>query len=151
MFSGDIIREINRVFYEVESEHYDERHPEILRDERDNWSNLAKLIFPVLRGKDGEKGLTIVDVGSGTGFVPIILLEYLNSRDTLICNDISEKMLSVARKKLDDLGCKAKVVYKVGDVESLDLSGYDVDLFTVNSTLHHLPNLDIFLTRLERI
>lgn len=150
MFSDQLVREINRVFYEVESQDYDETHPEILSDERANWSNLAKMIFPMLRGKNGKENLTIVDVGSGTGFVPIILLEYLSSRDTLICNDISEKMLSVARKKLDDQGCKAKVVYKVDDVESLDLSGYDVDLFTVNSTLHHLPNLDIFFDKVKR-
>lgn len=150
MFSDELIREINRVFHEVESKDYDERHPEVLRDERNNWSNLAKMIFPMLRGKDRKRSIIIVDVGSGTGFVPTMLLEHLSPRDILICNDISEKMLNVARKKLDNLGCKAKVMYKVGDIESLDLSDYDIDLFTVNSTLHHLPNLDIFFDKVKR-
>ena len=122
----------------------------ILRYERSNWSNLTKLVFPLLRGKDRKNGLTLVDIGSGTGFIPTMLLEYLSSQDILICNDISEKMLGVTRRKLDDLGCKAKVMYKVGDIESLDLSDYDVDLFTVNSTLHHLPNLDNFFGQVKR-
>ena len=32
MFSNELMREVNRVFHEVESEDYDEKHPEILRD-----------------------------------------------------------------------------------------------------------------------
>ena len=61
-----LIKEVNRIFHEEEAKLYDERHPEIER-ERENWEHVLSEYIPNTR-----KSLQVLDIGTGTGFVPFV-------------------------------------------------------------------------------
>lgn len=65
---------------------------------------------------------SILDIGTGTGFIPQLLLsQFPDSNYTL--NDISTSMLNNTRKKLQNL---ANFHFISGDMEVIDFSDYDL-------------------------
>ena len=85
----------------------------------------------------------ILDVGTGTGYVPQILTKkYPNSCYDL--NDISYNMLIMAKSKLSNLNIKYNLI--LGDIENLDLTAYN--LIISNFALQWVINLPKILKKL---
>jgi ubiquinone/menaquinone biosynthesis C-methylase UbiE len=143
MRNNELIKKINRVFHDEEAILYDQRHPEILK-EKDNWQ-----VFCQRHLKQLPRPTTVLDIGTGTGFVPSILAEYLTPYDKVICTDISSKMLNRAREKLENFSCQFD--YIETDCEKIPLADSTIDLITVNSTLHHLPDYYNFFKEVDRL
>jgi len=140
----EIIKEINRIFHEEEAKFYDQRHPEIIQ-ETNNWINFCEIYL-----KKMTSPIIVLDIGTGTGFVPSILTKYLKTEDKIISTDISQKMLDIAKEKLKNSICRSEFI----KMDSEDLSLFkdsSIDLITVNSVLHHLPNYPRFLKETDRI
>ncbi len=136
-----VIKRINQIFHEEEAEFYDKRHPDIVK-EAQSWKHvLNKYLGP-------NKNLKVLDVGTGTGFIPSIISEYTSS--LIICSDISKKMLDVAKTKLS-LVSKTQFEFIVCDAEKLPLRNSSIDIITINSTLHHLPDYRSCLDEASRI
>src|SRR5690242_1348083 len=91
--SPEFIREVNRLYHEGEAGVYDTYHPEIFTDEEKTWQRLGKFLPKV------ASGTRVLDIGSGTGFVPGILGRLLAEKDTITLTDISPAMLAEARRK----------------------------------------------------
>ena len=73
----------------------------------------AELLARALVQRADRAPASILDLGSGTGYLVELLLQYFpDSQYTL--NDISPKMLAVARNKL---GQRANVAYQLGNFE----------------------------------
>ena len=140
--SDKLIKEVNRVFHEEEAKLYDERHPEIER-ERENWNYVLSKCLPY-----PPKKCKILDIGTGTGFVPSIIDRYFED-SVIIATDISQNMLLNAKLKLSNLRNYFESV--VCDVEILPFRDNSIDIITINSTLHHIPNYLGMLKETARI
>ena len=137
------VKNVNRVFYEVEAGEYDIRHPEIMSGDRSWWESFGKILIKTLNGR---KPLTVLDIGSGTGFVVETLQNNL-SGDHIICYDLSIEMLKCSKEKF---GMK-DINYLVGDAESIPFGDSSFDAVTFNSVLHHVPDYHVFLKEVNRV
>jgi len=136
-----IIKKINQIFHDEESSIYDKLHPEIIRQETLHWNLIITKLLKLTFLK--KSSIKILDIGSGTGFVPFQFLRHLDSKSEVICIDISLKML----KKLNQNGLPTVWC----DAENLPFKNASVNLITCNSVLHHLPNYRECIKEMDRI
>jgi ubiquinone/menaquinone biosynthesis C-methylase UbiE len=134
VFNKDQIKKINELFHDIEADVYLEHHPEIL-DEKTKWEKIGETYFKQ------NRHIRVLDVGTGDGFVPSIIAKYLKENDTLVCSDISEKMLKKAEERLIDYD---KFEKRFVRADALDISKMNlhVDFIIMNSVLHHLPDYE---------
>lgn len=103
---------------------------------------LLKNLFAKLELWHIDKLDTALDLGTGTGFVPSILIKNYPKLN-IDLNDIAWNMLQVAATKIKPL---AKYNLILGDLEQLKFKNYD--LITANLALQWVSNLN---TTLEKI
>lgn len=96
-------------------------------------------------GLHGE--MTVIDVGTGTGFVAAGLAPHVRR---VVAVDNSPAMLDVARKNLDALGT-TNVELLLGDMVSLPLQSASVDAAFTNMVLHHATNPTAVLREMARV
>ena len=96
-------------------------------------------------GLHGE--MTVIDVGTGTGFVAAGLAPHVRR---VVAVDNSPAMLDVARKNLDALGT-TNVELLLGDMVSLPLQSVSVDAAFANMVLHHATNPTAVLREMARV
>ena len=90
---------------------------------------------------------TVVDVGTGTGFVAAGLAGRVR---TVIGVDNSQGMLAVARSNLAALGA-TNVVTLEGDLDALPLADNPADVAVANMVLHHAPNPPGMVVEMARV
>ncbi|MBI2265634.1 MAG: methyltransferase domain-containing protein [Armatimonadetes bacterium] len=118
----DPTKRINRDHHDREAAQYDEMHLHIRREAR-----LAKRILGQV-----PPGGRILDIGSGTGFVP----KHFPHWEICCCLDISRGMLERLR---DTIG-RPNLYPVQGDAENLPFASDSMDIVTFAATLHHLPD-----------
>lgn len=96
-------------------------------------------------GADG--GMTVADVGTGTGFVAAGIAPRAG---WVLAVDNSPAMLAVARKNLAELGVK-NVELLEGDVATLPLKDGSVDAAFANMVLHHAEDPAAMLREMARV
>lgn len=138
----DLIKQINRIFYEVEAKEYDRRHPEVIKGDPLWWDDMGRKYISKMRS------ISLLDIGTGTGFVVSILSRYLKGANEIICYDLSREMLQEARVKLRNV---PNVNFLVGDAERLPFGRESIDIISMNSVLHHLPNYPLLLREIDRV
>ncbi|MDD5070643.1 MAG: class I SAM-dependent methyltransferase [Candidatus Omnitrophica bacterium] len=149
MTEGSLIKEINRIFYDIDSCCYDKEHPEILSGDYTWWQSFA---VNRLQLTNNESVIRVLDVGSGTGFIADLLTDYLSFNVEIVCYDLSQKMLDVAREKIKRKGkIKSKVFYVNGEAEVLPFKDQSFDVITCNSVLHHLSDCSKLLSEVKRV
>jgi len=157
-YPRELVLRVNEVFHDVERDGYDTKHARTLRDEAGRWQGLAAELL------GGERAaVSVLDVGSGTGFVPLQLGPRLREGDRLVCSDLSAGMLETCEKNLRDAGLACRIEFVKssgggrgggsggGKPAGLDLSAESFDLVTMNSVLHHIPEPGEFLAGLGRL
>lgn len=143
-----LVRTLNQVFYDVEAEHYDERHPEVVEGDAAWWSARGAALVQALKsGLASERGLRILDVGCGTGFVSDLLSRHLVAGDMVIGIDQSEGMLRRARSKVSG----AIATFVRGDASHLQFRSNAFHLVAVNSFLHHVYDYRSVLREIDRV
>ena len=142
-FDRNRIKEINRIYHDFEAATYSDYHPEI-EYEKVKWERIAEKYFRE------NRPIVVLDVGTGTGFVPSVVGRYLKKEDKLICSDISKNMLAEAEKALRVCPAPEKVFL---EADALTLSKMDIqaDIITMNSVLHHLPDYEEVLQNLAKL
>jgi ubiquinone/menaquinone biosynthesis C-methylase UbiE len=143
-----IVQRVNELYHDLIGERYSLFHPEIFEREKDRWQRIAKhfLVFSV--------PIIILDIGTGTGFVPLTIANFLKKNDVFICSDISEGILDVARTEIEKQSFRCQ--FKFVKIErrmpfSLPFQTESVDIVTMNSVLHHIENTNAFLSEVDRI
>jgi SAM-dependent methyltransferase len=94
------------------------------------------------------EGLAL-DVGSGTGAVPLLLSEAAPGL-RIVSLDLSEPMLELARRKAMQAGASA-VSFVRADARALPFADGSFDLVTSHHTLHHIPQPQDVLAEMVRV
>ena len=100
---------------------------------------LVEAVYEFLKGKEG---LTVVDVGTGSGCIVLTLCKLTGGKHSFFGTDISKKALEVARENRERLGCY-KVQFLKGDL----LSPVDFPVDVVVSNPPYVPLNDKRLDR----
>jgi ArsR family transcriptional regulator len=94
-----------------------------------------------------QEGMSVADVGTGTGFVAAGVAPRV---DKVIALDNSPAMLDVARKNLDALSI-GNVELLLGEITTLPLESGSVDAAFANMVLHHAEKPQAMLLEMRRI
>ncbi|MEK6968828.1 MAG: class I SAM-dependent methyltransferase [Nanoarchaeota archaeon] len=143
-----LVQRVNELYHDLIGEKYDHSHPEIFKRLPTRWRRLGKQFLLT------QKPLKILDLGTGTGFVPLTIGDLLKKTDTFFCSDISNKILKVAEEHLKKKNFLCKFKFIKIDAQSplqLPLKQNSFDIITINSTLHHIKDADAFLKEVDRV
>lgn len=151
-YSEAVVLRVNELFHDLTSEQYQrDVESEMLVTEGERWKNGWKRFVDPVRG---EAGISVLDIGTGTGFVPLSIEEFLNDNDRLVCSDVSESILSLARQNLTQRrpSCSVEFVKLSTDAPfRLPFREGEFNVITMNSVLHHLKDTKGFLAEVDRI
>lgn len=142
----DIVLRTNEIYHDLASEKYDRKHEEILIDEADRWQKIGQeLLKPI------KENIKILDIGTGTGFVPRQIAGFLKKDDVIICSDISAKILEVCKKNITKENYACNFDWLKLDGNSIDIESASIDFITINSVLHHIPDFEPFFKEIDRV
>lgn len=97
------------------------------------YDNLQKnIIKKIVRAL--PRGLAVLDLPCGTGRVSEVITRFTSN---LVCADISEDMLDVARRKLAPHN--TNIAYRVIDAEKIEFPNASFDLVTTIKLMHLIP------------
>ena len=104
-----------------------------------------RVVGEVRRAKPGR----ILDVATGTGDLAIAMARRI--RDVQVLGvDLSERMLAVARRKIEARGLDGRIVLDRGDAERLAVADASVDVATVAFGVRNFGDLGAGLRELAR-
>lgn len=92
----------------------------------------------------------IVDLGTGTGAIPLLLLDR-HPTATVVGVDLAGSMLDVARKKAAARGHAARLELVCADVKDTGLPAGSFDFVMSNSVLHHMADPLTLLREMARL
>lgn len=141
-----LVLRVNELFHDMEGEAYSLLHPEIFLMEKKRWEKILTTFF-----EKKNTPITVLDIGAGTGFVGERLLPHLQKEDTLICSDISKTMLDITVPRLQSMRPDLHVKPLKMDGEDLALPNESIDIITMNSVLHHIPDTERILHEIARV
>jgi ubiquinone/menaquinone biosynthesis C-methylase UbiE len=85
----------------------------------------------------------VLDIGTGTARIPILMLQR-SPRMSVLAIDLAGEMLQVAAQNLARHGLSSRCTLRRLDAKALEIDG-SFDLVMSNSTAHHIPEpLDLF-------
>lgn len=140
----ETVKKINEIYHDKEAKFYDRLHQGIMEREEGHWEQQRKYFVR-------KEKLAVLDVGTGTGLVPYLVVRWLKKGDELICNDISSVMLKQVKEKLNRLDIKCTLKFLKAPADQLGLPTESIDVITLNSVLHHLPSARAFFREASRV
>lgn len=143
--TADLVLAVNEIYHDIEGGDYERKHPEIIRDTAARWSRIARLIF-----SEQKAPRRVLDIGSGTGFVPLQLRHSLRPQDLIVCSDLSAGMLDSCRQNLGRAGMCCHVEFVKLEGTGLQGATGPFDVITLNSVLHHVPDYLGLLREIDR-
>lgn len=103
----------------------------------------------MLRRIEALKPTDILDVASGTGDIALALAEK-NPSAHVVGTDLSENMLSVARRRADSAHLK-NVEFRVENAMQISLADESFDVAVVSFGLRNMPNYEQVLSEMTRV
>jgi ubiquinone/menaquinone biosynthesis C-methylase UbiE len=123
----------------LEPELMDTRRDAEEYDAMDFWEadkSCAAAAIGLLRGR---KNAIVLDVGTGTAKIPLLMLEQRDDLDILAV-DMAREMLKVAARRVADAKLSGKCQLAYMDAKALRVPAAKYDLVVCNSTAHHIPD-----------
>jgi ubiquinone/menaquinone biosynthesis C-methylase UbiE len=97
----------------------------------------------------GARG-RILDIGTGPGHIPLLLVAAL-ADCTVLAVDLAPAMLAIAARHLAGSPQADRVELRIADAKSLDLDDGSFDVVFSNTILHHLEDPRPFLREAGRV
>ncbi len=146
-YSENIVLRVNELYHDLEGEGYHLKHEDIFIGDKDYWGEFISKY--VDRSEDENR--VFLDIGTGSGFVPLLVGRSLKLGDIFYCSDISRNILDAAKNNIEKQGSKNEFRYLKVDGRSIDLPDATVDFVTINSVLHHIPVFEGFFQEINRV
>ncbi len=108
-------------------------------------------------GAIGDRLGTILEIGAGTGFLTLGMLNDVEAYDFAAITDISPRMLAVCRERVNRhipraISKTVFATYAGGHAGGRDVFANDAfDLVIANSVLHHMPDYRAFLADMRAV
>ncbi len=93
---------------------------------------------------------TILDAGTGTGRIPILILQR-RAGFNVIAIDLSENMLKLGQENVRRARMEAKIHLRLLDAKNLPFPDNSFDMTISNSLAHHLPEPLPFFEEIRRV
>ncbi|MBL4663055.1 MAG: bifunctional demethylmenaquinone methyltransferase/2-methoxy-6-polyprenyl-1,4-benzoquinol methylase UbiE [Flavobacteriaceae bacterium] len=93
---------------------------------------------------------TILDIATGTGDLALLFAKNIDAKK-IVGLDLSEGMLSMARKKIIGTELKDKVTFIKGDSEDLPFEDNSFDVITVSFGIRNFETLEKGLSEIKRV
>lgn len=97
-----------------------------------------------------EQPQSMLDVATGTADLAIMSAQMLSPKE-IIGIDISEGMLEIGRKKVENLGLQACIQLQTGDSEQLNFQDHRFDAVTVSFGVRNFQQLEKGLSEILRV
>lgn len=97
---------------------------------------------------DIRDGMTVLEVGCGTGSIWLGHEKTVSRCRKLILTDLSEGMLETAKK---NLGEHDNIEYRIADIQDLPFEDTSFDVVIANSMLYHVPDIEKGLQEVRRV
>ncbi len=95
-------------------------------------------------------GLTVLDLGSGTGYPALLGAQTVGATGSVVGMDLAEQMLAAAERKAKRLGLN-NISFKTGDVTSLPFEPNSFDAITSRFCLMFLPEIPKAAAEVARV
>jgi len=138
-------KQANVLYHDWEASTYDEKWS-ISYDER--CIDYARERFEVIAGTDGWPYPTALELGSGTGFFLLNLMQAGVIKKGFV-TDISPGMVEVAKRNA--AGLDLDVEGRVADAESIPYDDESFDLVIGHAVLHHIPDVELSMREVMRV
>jgi ubiquinone/menaquinone biosynthesis C-methylase UbiE len=138
-------KQANILYHDWEASTYDEKRS-ISYDER--CIDYARERFEVIAGTDGWPYPTALELGSGTGFFLLNLMQAGVIKKGFV-TDISPGMVEVAKRNA--AGLDLDVEGRVADAESIPYDDESFDLVIGHAVLHHIPDVELSMREVMRV
>ncbi len=99
----------------------------------------------------GRGPLTVVDLATGTGDLPLALLRHGCDVGEIVALDISEEMLAIARRKIHKNGFADRVRFLHDDATRTSLAGGSFDVVTMAFGIRNTPDAARTLDEIHRL
>lgn len=97
-----------------------------------------------------EEGFLILDVGTGTAQIPIVLCQH-DPRFTLHALDLANSMLDLACQNIQTAGFQNQINTVLGDAKKLGFPDNHFDAVISNSIIHHIPDPALVFSEMVRV
>lgn len=104
----------------------------------------------VLKMVQNQQPTSVLDIATGTGDLAIKFAEHLNGAK-IVGLDLSEGMLSVARKKTVKENYPSELKFIKGDSEALPFDDKSFEAITVSFGIRNFENLELGLSEIYRV
>ena len=111
---------------------------------RDKWQKPQE----VMDMMELEAGMTVADLGTGTGYFVPHLSERVGPEGKVLALDIEEEMVEYVRKRADKLDLNNVEARKV-EVDDPGLAKGEVDAILTVNTWHHIPDRVAYVKKLR--
>ncbi len=147
-YSEQLVQRVNELYHDQINEEYDDSHPEIIKQETSRWKENFSRIY----AKDHP--VDILDFGTGTGFIPLTIGEFIDAKVKFTCADISQNMLNEAKQNIHTKNIKG--IFEFKKIEPnipfvLPIADNSFDVVMMNSVLHHIKETRHFLSEISRV
>lgn len=144
-YEESLVLRVNEIYHDLEGDKYSQKHEDIFVGEQDNWKKIISNLFA-----EGEN-YTVLEVGVGTGFVASQICPQLSQGSIYYCTDISDNILNAAKKNLKPQDYRCRIEFLKIDGKSYPFPDNSIDIVTINSVLHHIPNIPSFFSEMKRV
>jgi ubiquinone/menaquinone biosynthesis C-methylase UbiE len=98
-----------------------------------------------------RKGMTVADIGAGTGYFAIPIAKELGDNGKVLAIDLQHRMLDLLNEKLRKLDSISNIELIQGEAMSTTLSPRSVDMVFMANVWHELDNHAATLNEVRRI
>ena len=95
-------------------------------------------------------GISVLDLGSGTGYPALLGAQTVGAAGSVIGLDLADLMLDAARRKASLLSL-SNITFRTGDVTTLPFEGASFDAVTSRFCLMFLPEIQKAVAEIQRV